>query len=243
MIGATRAACAAWVLAGVLGVSGMSSTATAQVRRQPQGAQPAPPQPMQAAPRPLPQPTTGPRIGFAADPNQFQVPNRFQVPGQFPFPSQFQFPFRRHFQQPYAPAVIYYPVPMGYFYYPSGCGASVCDVNGNRVMRGFDEPEPYRQPQSPAAVPDLTGSPYVALDGGAIVADFGNGDRRTIASCAAEQSVMTPDGQPRTIFYSPPADGLILRQGARGNIMGTPASPGVRMCYGLDQYGRVTLLY
>jgi hypothetical protein len=118
---------------------------------------------------------------------------------------------------------------------------SVCDVNGHPVMRGFDEPEPYR-PMSPAQVPDLSGSPYVALEGGVMFVDFGNGDRRNVPACAQQASASTPDGQPRTIFYTPPADGLILRAGSRGRVIGTPQA-GALMCYGLDQYGRVALEY
>jgi hypothetical protein len=108
-------------------------------------------------------------------------------------------------------------------------------------MRGFDEPA-YNQPMSPAAVPDLSGSPYVALEGGVISVDFGNGDRRNVAACAQQAAESTPDGQPRTIFYSPQADGLILRAGSRGQVVGTPPA-GAMICYGLDQYGRVALAY
>ena len=137
--------------------------------------------------------------------------------------------------------MVFFPTP-GYGYgYPYGCIASVCDVNGHPVMRGFDEPEPYH-PMSPAMVPDLSGSPYVVLEGGGMFVDFGNGDRCNVAACAQQASASTPDGQPRTIFYSPPADGLILRAGSRGRVIGSPQA-GAAMCYGLDQYGRVALAY
>jgi hypothetical protein len=176
----------------------------------------------------------GLRIGFAGELN----PGRRQFQNQFP--GQFR---QRREEQRFIPPVVFFPVPSyGYGYgYPGSCVASVCDVNGHPVMRGFDEPEPYH-PMSPAQVPDLSGSPYVALEGGVMFVDFGNGDRRNVPACAQQASASTPDGQPRTIFYTPPADGLILRAGSRGRVIGTPPA-GALMCYGLDQYGRVALEY
>jgi hypothetical protein len=226
---ATRAAVI--ILAGALSVTSASSSAGAQIRRQAgaQAAQPTPPQPQRrVAPVVMGSGSygTGPRIGYAAPP-QHQGQHR-----------------QNRQQQRYLPPVIYYPVPSygyGYGYAPTGCGASVCDVNGNPVMRGFDDPAQY-QMMSPATVPDLSGSPYVALDGGVIFVDFGNGDRRNVPACAQQASASTPDGQPRTIFYTPQADGLILRAGSRGRVIGTPPA-GANMCYGLDQYGRVALAY
>jgi hypothetical protein len=172
---------------------------------------------------------SGPRIGYAGELNA----------------GQFQGQFRHPHNQRFLPPVIYYPAPAygyGYGYAPTGCGASVCDANGNRVMRSFDDPPQYQQPMSPAMVPDLSGSPYVALQGGVIAVDFGNGDRRNVPACAQQAAASTPDGQPRTIFYTPPYDGLILGAGSRGQLMGTPVA-GAPMCYGLDQYGRVALSY
>jgi hypothetical protein len=172
----------------------------------------------------------GMRIGYGGERN----PRPFLGHGQF----------GQHRQQRFVPPVVYYPVPSygyGYGYVPTGCGASVCDVNGNPVMRGFDPPG-QDQMLSPATVPDLSGSPYVALEGGVIFVDFGNGDRRNVPTCAQQASASTPDGQPRTIFYTPQADGLILRAGSRGRVIGTPPA-GAVMCYGLDQYGRVALSY
>ena len=228
MLGIARVARATFLFAGALGVVGATSTAGAQVRRQPAAAaaQPAPPPTRPSILTRPPYNPNAPRIGYGygAAPPQAIV--------------------RHHLRQsPFFPqTVIVYPVPVGVGYYPSGCGASVCDVNGAPVLQSFDEQERYRQQQSPATVPDLSGSPYVALDGGAILVDFGDGYRRTIPSCAAQQAAMTPDGQPRTIFYSTPTDGLVLRRGERGNVVGTPVA-GVPMCYGLDQYGRVALSY
>jgi hypothetical protein len=224
------------IIAGALGVISASSAAGAQIRRQAvaQAAQAAPaqtPPPRRSAPVPVYPSGSGMRIGYAGERNQGH--------GQF----QGQFRQQRQ-QQRFVPPVVYYPVPAygyGYGYAPTGCGASVCDVNGNPVMRGFDEPG-QSQMLSPATVPDLSGSPYVALEGGVIFVDFGNGDRRNVPACAQQASASTPDGQPRTIFYTPPADGLILRAGSRGRVIGTPPA-GALMCYGLDPYGRVALAY
>ncbi|MDQ6633518.1 MAG: hypothetical protein M3Z10_02045 [Gemmatimonadota bacterium] len=228
------------ILAAAVGVIGASSGAAAQIRRQGvQAAQPAAqtPPPRRAAPLPVYPSGSGMRIGYAGERNQ----GAFQAQGQF----------RQHrLQQRFVPPVVYYPVPSygygssygyGYGYAPTGCGASVCDVNGNPVMRGFDEPG-QNQMLSRATVPDLSGSPYVALEGGVIFVDFGNGDRRNVIACAQQAAAATPDGQPRTIFYTPQADGLILRAGSRGRVIGTPPA-GALMCYGLDQYGRVALAY
>jgi hypothetical protein len=234
MSGTDRAIRAAVIiLAGALGVTSASSAAGAQIRRQPvaQAAQPAPPRP-QPPRRVAPSGSygAGPRIAYGASP-------------LLPFPRQ----HRRYRQERYLPPVIYYPVPSYGYGYGSGyenvysCGSSVCDVNGNPVMRGFDDPY-QNQMMSPASVPDLSGSPYVALEGGVISVDFGNGDRRNVPSCAQQASASTPDGQPRTIFYTPQADGLILRAGSRGRVIGSPPA-GASMCYGLDQYGRVVLVY
>jgi hypothetical protein len=218
------------ILAGALGVLSASS-ANAQVRRQAvaQAAQAAaaqnPPQRRRPSTPIVPGANAhGLRIGFAGERNQFQRQ------------------FRERREQRFVPPVVFYPVPSyGDGYASSNCVYSVCDVNGHPVMRGFDEPEQYQQ-MSPAMVPDLSGSPYVALEGGVIFVDFGNGDRRNVASCAQQASASTPDGQPRTIFYTPPADGLILRAGSRGRVIGTPPA-GALMCYGLDQYGRVALAF
>jgi hypothetical protein len=119
----------------------------------------------------------------------------------------------------------------------------VCDANGGPVLKDFDTPVlAPDQGQAPPVVPDLNGSPYVVLEGGAMLVDFRNGDRRAVPSCAKQASEQTPDGKPRTIFYTPPADGLILRAGERGEVLGAPPA-GARSCYTLDVYGRVVLAY
>ena len=84
----------------------------------------------------------------------------------------------------------------------------------------------------PASTPDLSGSPYVVIDGGTMIADFGNGDRRAVPACAVVTSASTPDGQPRTLFYRPRYQ-LILRTGQRGQVLGRP-SAGARVCYRSD---------
>jgi hypothetical protein len=240
MPGIDRASRTAFVLlVGAFGVTSASS-AGAQIRRQAvaQAAQPAPahaPPPRRPAPLPVYPSGNGLRIGYAGERNPGLFHGQGQYPGQYRQQRQ---------QQRYLPPVVYYPVPSygyGYGYAPTGCGASVCDVNGNPVMRGFDD-QTQNQPMSPAMVPDLSGSPYVTLEGGVIFVDFGNGDRRNVPACAQQAAAATPDGQPRTIFYTPQADGLILRAGSRGRVIGTPPA-GALICYGLDQYGRVALAY
>ncbi len=175
-------------------------------------------------------------------------------------------PRYRHPSQP--PVVYYVPVPAGYpnyqsyptypMYpaYPSSghAGGGVYDTNGRPLSSGFDAPvwapsSQYGQGgsgapgvTSPGYTPDVSGSPYVVIDGGAMVVDFGNGDRRAIASCAALAAERAPDGQARTLFYRPPVDGLVLRAGQRGQVIGRPAA-GVRSCYTADAYGRIVLDY
>ena len=145
----------------------------------------------------------------------------------------------------HAPAVVYYypyPVAVGYpTYQPGGQGGGVYDTNGRPLSSGFDTPV-VRQYEGPLGTPDLSGAPYVAVEGGAMLVDFGNGDRRTFASCAAVAAAATPDGQSRTVFYRPPVDGLVLRPGQRGHVIGAPPA-GARSCYQLDRYGRTVLSY
>ncbi len=147
-------------------------------------------------------------------------------------------PMRRH----QGPAMYYYPVPVAYpVYQPGAYGGGVYDTNGRPLYSGFDVAGPSA-PGYSIGTPDLSGSPYVAVEGGAMVVDFGNGDRRTIASCAAVAGTSTPDGQSRTVFYRPPADGLVLRDGQRGRVIGAPPA-GAWSCYQSDQWGRTVLSY
>ena len=170
------------------------------------------------------------------------------------------------YHHPSVPAVVYYvPVPAGYPYYqtypsypvyPSGghSGGGVYDTNGRPLSSGFDAPvwapsSQYGQGGSgapgvtaPAYTPDVSGSPYVVIDGGAMVVDFGNGDRRAISSCSALAAERAPDGKARTLFYRPPVDGLVLRAGQRGQVIGRPVVS-QRSCYTADSYGRIVLDY
>ena len=72
--------------------------------------------------------------------------------------------------------------------------------------------------------------------------DFGRGDRREIPACTVLAAEHDPDGRPRTVFYSSPRDGVILRQGQSGRVQGSP-SPGTPACYGVDGFGRMALTY
>jgi hypothetical protein len=204
------------VVAGMLALASVPSAASAQ-RANPRPALGPPPTP--------PAPTTPyPGATVTIDPRWY---------GYQPVPR----PVRRHQQQ----SAYYVPVP-SYPYYPaSGYGGGVYDTNGRPLFSGFDAPAPV-QSDYPAATPDLSGSPYAVIDGGTMIVDFGNGDRRAVASCAVVEQASTPDGQPRTLFYRPPAYGLVLRPGQRGQVLGRPTA-GARVCYTNDRYGRVVLDY
>lgn len=210
------------VIAGALGISGGSSTADAQRAHPRYG--------VAAQPAPEPRITTPyPGATVTIDPSWYDR-RRIAAPG--------------HRYQRSAPAVVYYyvPVPSGYAYASqAGYGGNVYDTNGRPLYSGFDAPAPS-QYAPPIGTPDLSGSPYVAVDGGAMVVDFGNGDRRAIPSCALMASAATPDGQARTVFYQPSAYGVVLRAGQSGRVIGTP-SAGARVCYMVDQYGRMVLDY
>jgi hypothetical protein len=210
---------AALVVAGVVGLWGMPSTASAQrtTPRPALGPRPTPPTPP-AVPYP--------GATVTIDPRWY---------GQQRFSRQ----SRRYPQQP---GSGYYVAPV---YYPTvGYGGGVYDTNG-RPLSSYDAPAMApTAPQNdfPTATPDLSGSPYVVIDGGTMVVDFGNGDRRAVPSCAAVEQASTPDGQPRTLFYRPPAYALVLRPGQRGQVLGRPAA-GARVCYTADAYGRIVLAY
>lgn len=127
-----------------------------------------------------------------------------------------------------------------------GSAGAVYDTNGRPLYNGYayeaPAPAPAQYNDFPAATPDLSGSPYVVIDGGTMIVDFGNGDRRAVPACAVVEAASTPDGQPRTLFYRPPAYQLILRPGQRGQVLGKPTA-GARVCYTNDAYGRVVLAY
>jgi hypothetical protein len=186
-----------------------------------------------AADAPPPQPTMPfvpyPGATITVDPRSYGGPRRG---AQSPYQAQLG---RRGYYA--APPGYYYPAP----YFPaSGYGGGVTDASGRPLWMPNDAPAP--QAESPVGVPDLTGSPYTVAKGGTMMVDFGNGDRRAIASCAVLAAEGTPDGRPRTIFYTPQPGGLVLRAGSQGRVHGAPGA-GARACYEADTYGRVVLSY
>jgi hypothetical protein len=219
--------CAGWTALVVAGAIGLVGTV-------PAGAQ-----------RPHPQPAFGPPPTPATPPATPYPGATVTIDWRRYGPQQVE-PSRRHSQRPQQyPSTYYVPI-----YYPSGGyggGGTVYDTNGRPLSSGYDEQAaaPAMAPPGygfPAATPDLSGSPYVVIDGGAMVVDFGNGDRRAVPACASVESAATPDGQPRTLFYRPPAYALVLRAGERGRVIGRPGA-GARVCYMNDAYGRVALAY
>jgi hypothetical protein len=224
-----RAAHAAVVIiAGLLGVTGTSSTAIAQ-RHGPVAPRAAQPQPVRPAQRQ--------RIGFAvearpnSDQRSFSMLNDDQ-----------RFSSRHRLNRVSAPVIVYYvPVPSGDDYPSRGYGGGVYDTDGRPLYAAY-EMQVARQSVSAISLPDLSGSPYVVTEGGAMVVDFGDGYRRTVPSCAVLSAAATPDGHPRTIFYQGPPDGIILRAGSTGRVRGTPAGS-ANVCYAVDAYGRTELRY
>ena len=235
-----RAAGAALVvLAGMVGLVGAASVAGAQrtTPRQGRGGS-LPPEPTAGVPYPGATVIVQPFVGQ-------------QLPAQFPREQFDRFDRRdrrhdRRFNDGIASAPIFYPSYGAY-----GSVSGVYDTNGRPLYAGYEMmqaqaqqqppgPAPYNE--FPAGTPDLSGSPYIVIQGGTMVVDFGNGDRRAVPSCAAVESASTPDGKPRTLFYRPPAYQLILRAGQRGQVLGKPTA-GARVCYTNDQYGRVVLAY
>jgi hypothetical protein len=212
------------LVVAAIGMCGVSSTAAAQrtTPRPALGPTPAPP---------APPATPYPGATVIIDPRIYQ---------QQPQPQHRGRQGRGYQNQGGYPQVpIYYPT-VGY-----GSGGGVYDTNGRPLWNGYDAQSAApmtSQGEFPAATPDLTGSPYTVIDGGTMVVDFGNGDRRAVPSCASVEKASTPDGQPRTIFYRPPAYALVLRAGQRGQVSGRPTA-GARVCYTTDSYGRVVLAY
>jgi len=137
--------------------------------------------------------------------------------------------------------VVYYvpvPVEAGYGAYGSSSFGGVTDVNG----RPLYVPDVGDAGGYGLGTPDLTGAPYVVGSGGVMTVDFGNGDRRPIPSCAVLAAARDPEGRPRTIFYAPAADGLVLHAGQSGRVIGAPPA-GTATCYAADSFGRVVLDY
>lgn len=232
MVSTGRARHSALVVAGVIAAAGISPAASAQRSH---------PITVQAVQVETPRATTPyPGATVIIEPGWF---TRQQQQQQQP---QHQEQGQRRERQHAAPRVVYVPVPSGYGYYPqasyypqTGYGGGVYDTNGRPLSSGYESTA--TAPYLPST-PDLSGSPYVVIGGGAMVVDFGTSDRRVVPSCAAEAAARTPDGQARTVFYAPAADGLILRAGQRGRVIGTPPA-GAPACYGADAYGRVVLDY
>jgi hypothetical protein len=224
----SRTAC--WTRIAVALVVGVTSIASAPIAH----AQRAHPVIAHAADAPPPQPTMPftpyPGATVTIDPRSYGAPPR----GAQRSPYQGRYDRGGYYA---ASPVYYYPAP----YYPSGgYGGGVYDTSGRPLSAYYDAPPP--QPDAPVGVPDLTGSPYTVVNGGTMMVDFGNGDRRAVPACAKLAAEGTPDGRPRTIFYTPQAGGLVLRPGAQGRVHGAP-SAGARVCYEADAYGRVVLSY
>ena len=215
------------VVAGLLGISGTSSTAVAQRPRYGMASAPQPERVRAAQPRyartaqPERPRAALPRFGTAViidtksndDRRSFSRLNRDQRTSS-----------HHRIGQVSAPAIVYYvPVPSGYDYYPSsrGYGGGVYDTDGRPLYEAYER-QVAKQYESAVGTPDLGGSPYVVTEGGAMVVDFGNGYRRTVASCGALAAEATPDGHPRTLFYQPPADGIILRPRNHRRVGGPP---------------------
>jgi hypothetical protein len=225
MISSHRAVRSALVImVGALGIAASASSAAAQ-RRNPQvgygGSAPEPRQPT----------VPYPGATVTVDPSWYQYQMRQR---QMRYPMQWQAPFGY-----YIPTPAGYGYGYGYGYGAGGYGGGVTDVNGRPLYIGSD-PTSASPGGFGLGTPNLTGAPYVVRDGGAMTVDFGNGDRRIIPSCAALAAERNPDGQPRTIFYNPPADALILQPGQSGRVAGDPP-PSAAACYTADPYGRVVL--
>lgn len=221
---------AALTVAAAVAVCGASSTAAAQ-RTTPRPA---------LGPNPTPARPSTPYPGATVYVDQWAYTHQ---PGVRPI--------RRHRNQNNfgngAQAPIYYPVEA------YGSAGGVYDTNGRPLWAGYEaQAQGVTQPMAPAApqgdggfpggTPDLSGSPYTVIEGGTMIVNFGNGDRRAVPSCGAVEKASTPDGQPRTVFYRPPAYTLVLRAGQQGQVLGRPAA-GARVCYTMDTYGRTVLSY
>ena len=170
-------------------------------------------------------------------------PNR-PYPGVRMGSSERRMPFQDRYY-PQSPLIVYVPVPMDHYYGASRSHGNVYDTNGRPLADQHERAEAYAANATPlfqAYTPDLSGSPYVVGEGGAMVIDFGEGRRLTVPSCAATSAAGTPDNQPRTVFYRSPSDGIVFRTGHTGRVRGTPPG-GASACYASDAYGRTELRY
>ena len=192
-----------------------------------------------------------PRSGFLRDPDP--VPRTIPYPGaSVTFetrPSTHARVSRVPVGSGAAGAVVIYAVPVygagspgygyGYGYGERGVGGAT-DVNGRPLSIGFDAGPAAGA--VPSYTPDFSGSPYVVIEHGQMLVDLPSGERRAFHACAEATVGRDPAGRPRTVFYSGAEDGVILREGQRGRVQGTPPS-GVTACYTVDSLGRLTLDY
>ncbi|HET9011283.1 MAG TPA: hypothetical protein VFN38_05675 [Gemmatimonadaceae bacterium] len=153
-----RAVRSALIVAGMVSLVGVSSAlAQRSEKRYGFGAPPAPPS----------QPTVPyPGATVTIDPRWYRM--------QQPQPAHRQ----QQPRYPQYPTAYYVPAPA---YYPSG-GGTVYDTNGRPLYTGFEAAPSSVNNDFPVATPDLTGSPYVVIEGGTMIVDFGNGDRRAVPS-------------------------------------------------------------
>jgi len=213
-------------IAAALGIAVVAAPATAQHKpRIGTAARPAPQPPQMTVPYP--------GATVTVDPQLYQLWYQQNFPQRFPQNQRAPQHGRARDRGFNASVPVAYPV---YEYYPTYGG--VTDANG-RPLYIENDPSPYQGGYG-LGTPDLSGSPYVAGANGAMVVDFGNGDSRTVPSCAAQSAERAPNGQPRTIFYQPASGGVILREGQRGRVLGLPPA-GAKVCYTTDGYGRMAL--
>jgi hypothetical protein len=206
------------VVAGLIGVVGGSSSAAAQRGRPATAAQPTPQDSRREAR------SQRSSMSMIVDSRQRGADQRGQDR------------FRNN--QRLSPTVVYYvPVPTGY-----GGGGGVYDTDGRPLYEAYERQVAREYSQPVVGTPDLSGAPYVVGAGGVMIVDVGDGQPRTVASCAALSAEATPDGRPRTVFYQGPSDGIILREGNTGRVRGTPPAT-ANACYGVDPYGRTELRY
>ena len=129
--------------------------------------------------------------------------------------------------------------------------SAVVDANGNVVESGYgmgtgmSTGVSYPGPVSydggiSGYTPDFSGTPYVAVEGGDMLVDLANGERRRIPSCAAESAAKDPTGRPRTVFYPQGIDGVVLHEGSRGRVQGVEHAT-TSSCYTTDSFGRMSI--
>lgn len=184
-----------------------------------------------------------PRSGVAVDPDAARhKPPHPVAPSDPGFTGRRQMPLYPVGSNTGNPAVVYvmpgygYPYPRG-AYGVGGTIGGAYDTNGRPLSTGQETGPSYDA--VPSYTPDLSGSPYVVIEGGAMMVDLASGERRAFPACAATSASHDPDGRPRTIFYDGSANGVVLREGQRGRVQGSPAGAS---CYGVDGLGRIALL-